>query len=420
MNSDDKLKNKITRIITLVFTFNIFIIFIYSYFFLNNNLGYIQKVNKDILYDIYKYAKTEIKNINEIQAFEEKYDVNIMIKDMDSNIIFGVDDDKYNYSISDFIEINDTKYLIHISRNHNFSISIFITSLLLLEIGFALVVIIISYRSANKQFLKPIANLRHDMINYQNGKMPVRREPKTKVDELQNNFVSLAEAIELEKDKKNEVIASISHDIKTPLTSIIGYAQRLENANLAEDVKAKYIGKISLKSLAIKDIIDEFDDYLCGSLKGNLNFEEISIKDITTYLIDNYEDELKEKGITFKIINHSKRSTIMADVAKLKRVFSNIISNSVRYVNKKGYITVYINNVDSDILFEIADNGCGVAENNLTKIFDPLYTTDQSRKISGLGLSICRQIIKAHNGVIYAKKNNQGGLSIYFRVKRVK
>lgn len=419
MNKDEQVKKRIIRIIILAFAINILTLFIYSYFFLNNNLGLIQRVNIDKLNDVYKSAKNEL-NIDNIEFFEEKYDVNIMIKDMDSKVIYGDDDTKYNYSISDFIEIDGVKYLIHISRNHNFSISIFITSLIMLEIVFAIIASIIAYNISNKHFLIPVANLRRDMINYQNGKIPVKRKPITRIDELQNSFVNLTESLELEKEKKNEVIASISHDIKTPLTSIMGYAQRLENANLTDEVKAKYIGKISLKSLTIKEMIDEFDDYLCASLKGNLNFEEVSIKDISNFLIENYEDDLKEKGINFKVINRCKKNTIMADSAKLKRVFSNTINNSVRYLHEKGLITITMTCNSSDIYFEIADNGPGVDEDNLTKIFDPLYTTDQSRKISGLGLSICRQIIKAHNGTIYAKNNKSGGLSIYFKLKRVK
>lgn len=97
-------------------------------------------------------------------------------------------------------------------------------------------------------------------------------------------------------------------------------------------------------------------------------------------------------------------------------MFSNIITNSIRQLNKeKKIIKINIIKKESFIIFEIADNGYGVKD--VKKIFEPLYTTDPSRKISGLGLSICEEIITSHEGNIKAINNEMGGLSIIFTLK---
>ena len=420
---EDKLKNKIINIIIGIFTFNFIIIFIYCTFFLNNRIQGIVKKDKDYLDKSFSEIKKDLSNIDEntIISIENKYNIQITLKDNDSNIIYNsLDEEGFDYSVSDLITINDDTYLLKCTIKHSFSITMLIGRILIVQLIFALIIIIISYQVSSRQILKPIANLRHDMINYRNGKLPIKRESNTSIDELQNNFVRLTESLELEKSRKNEIIASISHDIKTPLTSIMGYASRLENANLSEEVKTKYISRIRNKAFAIKVIIDEFDDYLGTSIKGNINFDEVSIKELIGILKTEYEEEVNDKNIKFKIKCNCKKDSIVLDKAKIKRVFSNLISNSIRHIKDNGEIIININGKGQYVEFEVSDNGTGVEKEYLKKIFDPLYTTDSSRKISGLGLSICRQIIKAHEGVIYAKNNERGGLSIFFTIKKVK
>ena len=238
---------------------------------------------------------------------------------------------------------------------------------------------------------------------------------------LQNDFVDLVETLETEKKKQNRIIASISHDIKTPLTSILGYSERLlTNANLSDDVKNKYANKIYNQAISLKEIAEEFDDYLSSNINENDKLEKISIKYIVDYLNKYYKEDLREKNIDLKIRTNCPNSLILVDLAKFKRIFSNTITNSIRYLNKnKNSIIININSEKNDkIKFEIADNGIG--SEDLDKIFEPLFTTDKSRKISGLGLSICKQIVESLSGTITAMNNKMGGLSIIFTINEYK
>ena len=123
----------------------------------------------------------------------------------------------------------------------------------------------------------------------------------------------------------------------------------------------------------------------------------------------------------FKVRTNCPNILISVDLSKFKRVFSNTITNSIRhYNNDKKILIININEQkDGKIKFEIADNGTGCKE-DLQKIFEPLYTTDKSRKISGLGLSICKEIIESHSGTIKAENNKMGGFSIIFTINAYK
>ena len=126
---------------------------------------------------------------------------------------------------------------------------------------------------------------------------------------------------------------------------------------------------------------------------------------------------MEEKGIKLLIDNKCPNAILKIDCAKFKRVFSNIIANSARYTVKKGRINIKCKEIDKYIEFVISDNGQGVPEKELNKIFEPLYTSDPSRKISGLGLSICKEIVENHGGYIYAR-NNDKGLDVIFTIKK--
>ena len=134
---------------------------------------------------------------------------------------------------------------------------------------------------------------------------------------------------------------------------------------------------------------------------------------------ENLKEDLEEKGIKLIINNNCEEEVLHIDSAKLKRVFSNIIANSARYTPKKGKITIKCKRIEQYVEFTISDNGQGVPEQNLNKIFEPLFTSDPSRKISGLGLYICKEIVETHGVYIYARNNNNG-LDVILLSKRIK
>ena len=281
-----------------------------------------------------------------------------------------------------------------------------------------LIIGIFSTLFTSRTFLTPLEETIQDMNNYKLGKKPKKRKIVTQMDYIQNEFVDLVDDLEEEKQVQNNIISSISHDIKTPLTSIIGYTHLLKEENISKEDKNKYVDKIYNKSLLMKDIINDFDDYLITNSKRTFKYKNIDFEEFMKDIEDDYKDDLLEKNIFLTIENKCKNIYVNMDVPKIKRVFSNIISNSVRYSHDKGKIIINCYDDGNQIVVTIADNGKGVAEENLSKIFEPLFTTDPSRKISGLGLAICKDIVEAHSGIIKAYNNELGGLTIMFTISK--
>lgn len=418
LNEKDKFRSIMIRSITIIFIINTILLCLYLTLAFNKTVAY--RVNKTKTYVDKKFEIIEKKlkdNYDNIKKLSNNNYVYITLKDKNNNIIFdNKKESNLTYEKSKLILINNEIYLLSVSSQLDLTLSLLISRIMFIELFILLVITIVSYKLISKKILIPINNLKNDIISYKKGIMPKRRPAITTIDELQNNFIDLTKALESEKEKQNQIIASISHDIKTPLTSIMGYAKRLETATLTEEKKIEYINKISTKSVRMKELISEFDDYLSCNLNSNLNKKPILIKDYIINLKKEFEEELKEKNIKFRIKNKTNTNEeIIIDEVKMKRVFSNIINNSIRYLeNDNKTIKIIITKKENKIYFEIMDNGIGVEKNIIDKIFDPLFTTDSGRKISGLGLSICQEIIKVHHGEINAKNNRYGGLSIIF------
>ena len=403
------------------------LLFSYYNFYLSdkmaNDLSSAKTENHNSIYVITKSieGKTRDEALDLIKLYVKNNGGYITIKDSSGDTVYTNSKDTSKiFSTTTMINIDGDNYELTYSKiSVAPGIKIF-RDFMIYEIIIVSGVIIILFFISSKQLIDPMETIVKDINNYKYGKRPFKRKMPKKMQQIQNAFVDMVDRLELEKENQNQIIASISHDIKTPLTSVIGYSDRLRNKNLSDDKKEKYIDKIYNKALNMKAILEEFDDYQSCNIKDTLKLNKIFIKDILEYVKNDFEDELNDKNINLEISSTCSQREITVDLVKLKRVFGNIINNSVTHFNgRDGLIKINVLSRANMIRFEIADNGGGVkTETDLKRIFEPLYTTDPSRKISGLGLSICKQIISSFDGRIYAKNNEIGGLSIIFLIPK--
>lgn len=353
----------------------------------------------DISKEVKDKYETKEKMEKDLSSISKKYDISITTNEQDKILIFAKN-----------VKVYNKEYLLFAYKSLNLK-RIMIALILFETIVVSLIILIVSL-FANKKIITPIESIINDIKNYKFGKKPKKRKVKSELDLIQNEFVNLTDSLEEEKSEQKRIIASISHDIKTPLTSVIGYSSLVSSPKATEEEMRKFSKKINEKSIHIKSILNSFDDYLINYDNKKLKLNIILIKDLIKELNDDYKFDLEDSGINFIIINKVKSDYLTADILKLKRMFSNIISNSIRYKAQSIIINIYED--DKYIYFKISDNGKGVSEEFLDKIFDPFFTTDKSRKISGLGLSICKEFAFMHKGNI--KAYNDNGFTIIFSV----
>lgn len=213
------------------------------------------------------------------------------------------------------------------------------------------------------------------------------------------------------EQKKNDLIVYLAHDLKTPLTSIIGYLSLLdEEKNLSTKQKNKFI-KIALeKSNKLEELINElFEITKYNSETLIIKKERLNLTLLINQVIDEFYPILKEQN---KKINFSPEKDFFtkADSIKMARVFNNLIKNAINYSYENSEINIDIKE-EKDLIITISNKSKTLTPNELDKLFDKFYRVDYSRNTkfggSGLGLAIAQEIIKLHNGTITVKSENE-------------
>lgn len=231
----------------------------------------------------------------------------------------------------------------------------------------------------------------------------------------------------IQDDKENkELISNISHDLKTPITAIKGYVEGIMDGVASSPEKLdKYIRTIYNKANDMDRLIDELTFYSkIDTNKIPYIFSKINVAQYFRDCVEEVGLDMEARGIELGYFNYVDEDVVViADAEQMKRVINNIISNSVKYLDKKkGIINIRIKDVGDFIQVEIEDNGKGIAAKDLPNIFDRFYRTDSSRNSSqggsGIGLSIVRKIMEDHGGRIWATSKEGIGTEIHFVLRK--
>lgn len=288
----------------------------------------------------------------------------------------------------------------------------------------------------SRRILEPIKSLSLAAKKISEGNLDYScaSEQRDELGELSNTFeemrLKLKEAAAVQQQyelNRQELIASISHDLKTPLTSIKGYVSGIQDGVAGTPEKLdRYLSKIEKNAHDMDALIDELFLYSKLDLEQiPFTFEKVKLDDYFSDFIEELSLSLdKEHGKAVLIHDTLQSYLVEADREKLNRVVMNIIQNSLKYMDKSmKVIQVILSESRNEVQVEIKDNGSGIPKKDIPHIFDSFYRTDESRNSAtggtGLGLSIAKKIIGNHGGKIWAESEPGVGTSIYFTMKKV-
>lgn len=286
-----------------------------------------------------------------------------------------------------------------------------------------------------RSILRPLSKLQEATRKIRDGNLDftLEVEEDDEIGELCQDFEEMrmrlkenaAEKVQYDIENK-ELISNISHDLKTPITAIKGYVEGIMDGVASSPEKLdKYIRTIYNKANDMDRLIDELTFY--SKIDTNKIPYTFSKLNVDSYFRDCAEEvglDMESRNIELGYFNYVNEDVqIIADAEQLKRVINNIISNSVKYLDKpKGIINIRIKDVGDFIQVEIEDNGRGIAAKDLPNIFDRFYRTDASRNSaqggSGIGLSIVRKIIEDHGGRIWATSKEGIGTEMHFVLRK--
>lgn len=285
-------------------------------------------------------------------------------------------------------------------------------------------------RLMTKSIEKPINDLARAADDIRGGNLDfeIMGSNYEEIDNLCNNFDIMRKELKRArnreahmKSERSMLLANISHDLKTPVTSIKGYIEGIKDgiADTPEKMK-RYLDTVYTKANVIDDLVNNLSTFSKLELSRlTFSFENLDLNKFLNDFFENYRLDLEKNHV--KLINNipPDSAVVKADREKIQRVFSNLADNAVKYRSEDNpELKIETSVDDGGIYVTVADNGIGINESKLKNVFESFYRIDSSRAIkgSGLGLGIVKQIVEKHGGKIWLKSEglNKGTTAIVY------
>ena len=233
------------------------------------------------------------------------------------------------------------------------------------------------------------------------------------------NIKNITKRVMLE-NMRSDFVANVSHELKTPITSISGFVETLKlNEDLDKETRNRFLSIIESESNRLKRLIDDILLLSFIENKESVLFEEVNIYDVFIEVYDMTSYLAKNKNITVTYNINDEKINFITNRHYIKQIFINIIENAIKYTPKDKYIYIKIENFDKYFIFSVRDEGIGIPDEDLDRIFERFYRVDKarSREIggTGLGLAITKHIVKNIGGSI--KVNSELGVGSEFIIK---
>lgn len=243
-------------------------------------------------------------------------------------------------------------------------------------------------------------------------------EFSTMADNLNRMQIKIKELIENERNSektKNELITNIAHDLRTPLTSIMGYLEILvNNDKLTEEQRKEYVRIAYEKSNKLGELIEDLFSYTKVSLNAmSLKLDNFDIIFLLNQLIEEMYPLFEKNNLSFEYSSNVKSLEIVADPKLLSRLFENLLNNAIKYGKDGKRILIRLHKVDDEEFYvSIINYGNIIPKESLDKLFERFYRVDESRNSAvsgtGLGLAISKNIVDMHRGHISVSSNKKG------------
>jgi len=408
--------------------------FLYTYFYNLLNKSSVSKgfgqtaivvmENDNIVYKSEDFSMLQIKEMLMNISIENNY--------------YEYGDREYEINEDNFISEDDNRYKI-ITLNQMIDVGDFYRSLIVFVFITFLIVFVVASIIVQKQNIKniitPITDLKKQTEELRIGELETAitdkgygevRELGSAIEQLRLQLKNSIYYQQRVDDNRKFLISSISHDLKTPVTSIRGYIDGvLDGVADTDEKKQYYLSKAIEKTKMINTMIEDLLLYSKLDL-NQMPFEKEKI-DIAKYLESYIEDTSTEFKIENKRIffdNELLTSTfVIIDAEKFKRVLQNIMDNAKRSIEKEiGQLRVILRETKASVIIEFKDNGKGISKEDLPHVFDRFYKADTAREVkgsSGLGLAIAKQIVEGLDGRIWAISEKGQGASIIISFKKV-
>lgn len=448
-----KLAKKLSLSFILSILISIIIISIISNFMINNRFEiYLVKEQENRLSQISKeinnlYSQNDYKLYqNEINSYASLEDIYIEIKDLNGNTLYSSNNNNHmggmggmhrkmmqmhqipegNYVDKAFPLFQDNKVIAkliigYIDNSYLTESAIIfkdtLTKSFLISGIFTIILGTLISIYLSRSLTNPLIAIRNTAVDIQKGNLKSRAIVDTntvEIVELSDSINFLSESLAKQEDIRNRYASDISHELRTPITTLKSHLEAIIDGVWNSDEEHLNILMLEIDRLSslVDDLKDSFtsEEYTLNLNKTKFNLSK-EMYDIVTTFIPIYTKE--NHNIDFSI---EDTIDINMDKNKLKQIMYNILSNSIKYLNNKGTVSIILTKNRDNAIIKVIDDGIGIKKEDLPHIFDRFYRSDSSRNRNtggtGLGLSIVKTIVEAHNGTIHVVSSSGKGTEI--------
>lgn len=292
--------------------------------------------------------------------------------------------------------------------------------LMLLSIGVALMIgfVLISYTSGKISRPLKEMSLASNRIAKGDFKAHVQEDDDDEIGDLAKSFNTMAKELGQLEDMRKEFVASVSHELRSPLTSIQGYIDGILDGTVSKNKVYDYLEIVQKETRRMSRLISELLDMTkMESGKFPLNKFEFDVNELIRVTVIKMERRINEKELSVKVDFDRERNIVVADRDKIEQVLTNIIDNAIKFTQRGGNIYISTEKHDGKICIMIKDSGIGVSKEDQEHIWDRFYKADKARSGdsgAGLGLYIVKSIINAHNEEIWVESEHGKGTAFIF------
>lgn len=284
---------------------------------------------------------------------------------------------------------------------------------------------IIFYFISKKFIIKPLESINEVAKDFSNGHFEKRVNIKNndEIGDLAKTFNDMADSIEEAENNRREFISNISHELRSPITSIKGFITAILDGIIPQEKEKDYLKIANDEIMRLTRLVNDLLD-LSAMQAGKVQFKpmKVDINNAIRITVVKLGQKALEKNIKIDINLSGKSLFVLADNDKIIQVLTNLIDNAIKYCNRDGKIIVSTKIKNEKVIVSVYNNGPGIKEEDLKYIWDRFYKADKSRTnktSTGLGLPIVRNIILQHNEKIWID-NTENGVSFSFTLKRIK
>ncbi|NMD37633.1 MAG: HAMP domain-containing histidine kinase [Christensenellaceae bacterium] len=291
------------------------------------------------------------------------------------------------------------------------------TNIFLLLVGLFIVAVALSGFVAaffTKKLTDPLLSMEAAVTDFTNGKYSRRVEEVGTIEttHLAKSFNIMANKIEQTEKNRREFVANVSHELRSPVTSINGYIKGMLDKTIPEDKINQYLCIVSEETERLTKLIEDL--LTLSRLEKDkiiLDYEAFNINELIRRVIITKIGVIENKNIEIDTNFENEPLMVYADKNRIMQVLNNLLDNSAKFVDNNGCINISVKTSNDKAIINFTDDGIGIKEEDLPFIFERFYKHDKSRNVdkgTGLGLSICKQIMELHNEKISALKNDNG------------